>query len=182
MGNIAFTPRLSRVQVTHRPSGLPSVSEADEDAEGTNKVPSVRDDGHGDPLRASWLWIAIVALALLLAGSVTEHAEAQTATKFCKRSTLTPYQAINCTWPLHLRVAAKRVAECESTASAPEHTARRRSLGRWARNGSYLGVFQIGPAERAAHGKYSVGSPAVAQTRSAYSLYRDRGWQPWSCA
>jgi len=37
------------------------------------------DAGMGDPLRASWLWLAIIVLALILAGAVAEEAEAATA-------------------------------------------------------------------------------------------------------
>lgn len=85
---------------------------------------------------------------------------------------VTPREAIDCVFPRHLRAKAKRVAECESTASAPEHLARRRGLGRWARDyatGTHWGVFQLGPDERAAHGPYRVGSPALIQVRAAHT-------------
>jgi len=130
--------------------------------------------------RLAWIYVVTVVMGLAILLPLAKRAEAATATRFCQRTTLAPYQAINCTWPLRLRPAAKRVAECESTASAREHIARRRGLGRWARNGQYVGVFQMGPAERRKHGRYGVGSPAIAQTRSAYRLYQERGWQPWS--
>lgn len=129
-------------------------------------------------LRGLYVVALIFALTALLRPG---NADAVSATRFCERRDLTPHQAINCTWPKRLRAAAKRVAECESTASAAPHTARRRGLGRWARNGTHLGIFQLGNPERSKHGPYRIGSPAVAQARAAYSLYRDRGWQPWEC-
>lgn len=97
----------------------------------------------------------------------------------CQRPSLTASQAIDCLWPRGERAKAHRVAECESTASASEQIARRNALGRWARNGSHLGIFQMGSAEREDHGQYTVGAPARTQVRSALSLRRARGWQPW---
>lgn len=92
------------------------------------------------------------------------------AYKTCRSANLTPHQAIRCVFPRRLQAAARRVAECESTASAPERIARSRSLGRWARNGQYVGVFQMGRRERSAHGWYRRGAPAIVQVRSAYRL------------
>lgn len=99
----------------------------------------------------------------------------------CLLQPLTATEAIDCIWPISSRRAAHRIAECESTASAPERIAKRRGLGRWARNGQYVGIFQMGFHERRAHGWYRRGSSARAQVLSAYSLYRSRGWQPWTC-
>jgi hypothetical protein len=99
----------------------------------------------------------------------------------CARADLTPFSAIDCTWPASLRSDAKRVADCESTAHVDNTTARARGLGRWASNGEYRGVFQMGDDERATHGQYRVGDDARLQVRSALSLYRSRGWQPWAC-
>lgn len=101
----------------------------------------------------------------------------------CQRPDLTPFAAIDCTWPVSQRANAKRVARCESTAQVDNATARQRGLGRWARDyagGTHWGVFQLGGPERRAHGSYQLGDPALKQVRSALSLYRDRGWQPWS--
>ncbi len=109
-----------------------------------------------------------------------QHRAAQPAV--CRSPRATPHEAIACVWPRPLWRKAKRVAECESTASAPERIARQRHLGRWAKDyagGTHWGVFQLGRAERNAHGRYNIGDPAIRQVRSAYSLYRARGWQPW---
>ncbi|HEX6956297.1 MAG TPA: hypothetical protein VF156_15590 [Agromyces sp.] len=109
-----------------------------------------------------------------------QHAPTQPA--ICRSPRATPHEAIACVWPRSLWRKAKRVAECESTASAPERIARARGLGRWAKDyasGTHWGVFQLGAAERRKHGRYRIGDPAIKQVRSAYSLYRDRGWQPW---
>lgn len=113
---------------------------------------------------------------------VVAHPRAAAGVSFCRRPSLTASQAIDCLWPAGDRRKAHRVAECESTASAPERIARARGLGRWARNGRYVGVFQMGPPERRDHGWYAAGAPAVVQVRAARSLFLDRGWSPWSCA
>jgi len=94
----------------------------------------------------------------------------------------TAIDAITCYWPAHSRQYAIRVAECESTASAPEYVARKHGLGRWARNGQYIGIFQMGTKERKRYGWYRIGAPARIQVRSAMRLYWHRGWQPWACA
>lgn len=93
----------------------------------------------------------------------------------------TPKQAIKCVFPKHLQATAWRIAKCESTADAPEHIARIRGLGRWAKSGQYVGIFQMGYRERKHYGFYRRGASALIQTRSAYKLYQDRGFQPWSC-
>ena len=130
------------------------------------------------------LVLAVLLIACLAVSFGGLESEANAANKnviTCQRANLTPHQAIDCIWPRRSRAAAHRIAECESTASAPERIARHRGLGRWARNGKYAGIFQMGPNERRAHGWYSIGAPAIVQVRSALSLYHSRGWSPWSC-
>jgi hypothetical protein len=63
---------------------------------------------------------------------------------------------------------AVRVASCES------------GLSVWARNGQYLGLFQMGSHERAVYGH---GWDAWSQSRAAYRYFRDSGydWSPWAC-
>jgi hypothetical protein len=63
---------------------------------------------------------------------------------------------------------AIRVSRCES------------GLTTWARNGQYLGLFQMGSSERRIYGH---GADAWAQTRAAYHYFVDSGrdWSPWSC-
>lgn len=63
---------------------------------------------------------------------------------------------------------AVRVSRCES------------GLRTWARNGQYLGLFQMGSSERRIYGH---GNDAWAQTRAAYRYFVDSGrdWSPWSC-
>lgn len=50
----------------------------------------------------------------------------------------------------------------------------------YARNGQYLGLFQMGSSERA---RYGHGPDAWSQARAAYSYFVDSGrtWGPWSC-
>jgi len=63
---------------------------------------------------------------------------------------------------------ARRVAWCES---------------KWdvrARNGQYLGLFQMGRRERM---RYGHGMNAWTQSRAAYRYFvaSGRDWSPWSC-
>jgi hypothetical protein len=50
----------------------------------------------------------------------------------------------------------------------------------WAKNGQYLGIFQMGSYERQLFGH---GSGAWAQARAAYKYFVQSGkdWSPWSC-
>jgi hypothetical protein len=141
-------------------------------------------------LRVGSWWIdlaAVIAAALAILVMIAwtpPHADAARLhpDRTCRARTLTATKAINCYWPRHSRAKALRVAECESTASAPPRIARTRGLGRWARNGQYQGIFQMGARERRVYGWYTAGAPARVQVRSAIRLYRERGWQPWACA
>lgn len=62
---------------------------------------------------------------------------------------------------------AVQVARCES------------ELRTDAQSGQFLGLFQMGADERA---RYGHGQDALVQAQAAYQLFRDRGWQPWTCA
>ncbi|HEY1248824.1 MAG TPA: hypothetical protein VGE97_07555 [Nitrososphaera sp.] len=50
----------------------------------------------------------------------------------------------------------------------------------WARNGQYLGIFQMGSNERATYGH---GNTAWQQAISAYRYFAasNYSWGPWSC-
>jgi hypothetical protein len=65
---------------------------------------------------------------------------------------------------------ALRVADCETGGTF------------WvgARNGQYLGLFQMGKSERATYGH---GSSAIEQARAAYRYFIASGsdWSPWEC-
>lgn len=63
---------------------------------------------------------------------------------------------------------ALRVAQCES------------GLSTTAQNGQYLGLFQMGAAERA---RFGHGTSAIEQVRAAYAYFiaSGRSWAPWSC-
>lgn len=63
---------------------------------------------------------------------------------------------------------ALRVARCES------------GLYTWARNGQYLGLFQMGSYARA---RYGHGNDPWTQARAAYRYFVDSGrdWSPWTC-
>lgn len=64
--------------------------------------------------------------------------------------------------------AAVRVARCES------------GLSVWARNGQYLGTFQMGSYAR---GRYGHTWDAWGQARAAYRYFAAAGydWSPWTC-
>jgi hypothetical protein len=82
-------------------------------------------------------------------------------------STLPPKAAICRVFRRHCREAVV-VAWCESR------------LDTRARNGQYLGLFQMGSYERRLFGH---GATAHAQSRSAhrYFLHSGRDWSPWGC-
>jgi hypothetical protein len=49
----------------------------------------------------------------------------------------------------------------------------------YARNGQYLGIFQMGSAERA---RFGHSWEVWGQARAAYAYWRLAGWRPWACA
>lgn len=62
---------------------------------------------------------------------------------------------------------ALKVARCESGFSI------------WAHNGQYLGLFQMGSAERR---RYGHGWNAWAQAQAAHRYFlAAHGWGPWQC-
>lgn len=63
---------------------------------------------------------------------------------------------------------ALQVARCES------------GLHTWARNGQYLGLFQMGWRERRLYG-HGATARAQAQAAHRYFLATGRTWRPWSC-
>lgn len=148
------------------------------------------ETAHGMPTRHPGTWlrtILAVGIVFVLGGLNAEltHAATLHPVVSCRAPNLTPTKAIDCYWPRSSRATAHRVAECESTASASERVAQRRRLGRWAADyatGTHWGIFQLGGAERKAHGRYVLGSPARVQVRSAVSLFDDRGWVPWEAS
>lgn len=79
----------------------------------------------------------------------------------------TPQQAICRVFGPHCRQALE-VAHCESRYSTS------------ARNGQYLGLFQMGSSERRLFGH---GDDAEEQARAAhrYFVHSGRDWSPWSC-
>ncbi len=197
---IGLLIRRSRVRTPPLPfrgyAGKTPSRVAGEDADNVSRSPRFTPrlmgvDWYGVALMSAAV-LPVAALAFITLRTDNAHAEVEhhsthgvgtshTPTP-CSSSHTTPYQAIDCIWPRQLRAKARRVAECESTASASERIARNRHLGRWARdyaNGTHWGVFQLGPRERRDHGRYQLGSPAMVQVASAYDLYSDRGWSPW---
>lgn len=62
---------------------------------------------------------------------------------------------------------ALTVARCES------------GLSTRARNGQYLGTFQMGDYARS---RYGHGDSALEQARAAHAYWEDAGWSPWQCS
>jgi hypothetical protein len=77
--------------------------------------------------------------------------------------------------PLAIRAVFGRHAEQALTVAWCES---RWSTG--ARNGQYLGLFQMGSFARS---RYGHGGDALTQARAAYAYFVDSGrdWSPWSC-
>jgi hypothetical protein len=65
---------------------------------------------------------------------------------------------------------ALRVASCETGGT----------FSVWARNGQYLGIFQMGSYARS---RYGHSNTVLGQARAAYRYFVDSGrdWSPWSC-
>jgi hypothetical protein len=166
MIRLSFTPRGSAVRARHRPlTETPAIP---------HKT-SGRQVGRSKYLPTVLPTVTLFAVtAILLLIPSNSLAKADKCNHYAS-----PFQAIDCVFPVAQRAKAKDIARCESTAQAPEHIARRNKLGRWAKNGQYVGVFQIGYAERKAHGFYRRGASALIQVQTAYRLYQARGWQPW---
>jgi hypothetical protein len=87
-------------------------------------------------------------------------------------------RAIRDVFPDQLEGQALRVAGCESAGDPTGHV-----LRPFARNGQFLGLFQLGSWARSRylHGPWF---GAYANARAALALYRDNGgWRgQWSCA
>jgi hypothetical protein len=101
----------------------------------------------------------IVVLTVIAAGATFAVAEANATRPSVVRQAICHY------W--HPCGFALRVAWCES---------------RWqtyARNGQYLGLFQMGSYAR---GRYGHSWGVWGQVRAAYRYYREAGWGPWECA
>lgn len=82
-------------------------------------------------------------------------------------ATAPPRRAIRCAFPIRFR-EARRVAWCESRWIP------------WASNGQYLGIFQMGSAERS---RYGHGPTPLEQARAARRYFDavGRHWGPWAC-
>ena len=108
-----------------------------------------------------WLAAALFALFVFLALVVIDEA--------FSRPPVPPsvFVAVRAHWQTRPeRVKAFDVVACE-TGGAYNTTAR---------NGQYLGLFQMGARERSTYGH---GETALAQARAAFRYYAISGWRPW---
>ena len=106
-------------------------------------------------LAALWVYLATLAAAVIFAAPA-RPSSTKTALVICD-----VFSDKYCGQAL-------RVGYCES------------GLRTTARNGQYLGIFQMGRAERR---RYGHGSTARIQARAAYRYFvaSGRDWSPWSC-
>jgi len=117
----------------------------------------VRREPHPNPWPLLVLLVVVLALVNLVLWIADAHARASSGVTRAICATFGPYcgQALRVSW-------------CESRWNV------------WARNGQYLGLFQMGARERA---RYGHGTGAWAQSRAAlrYFVASGRTWRPWSC-
>lgn len=104
--------------------------------------------------------------ASLRLGAQREAASAARSLAALKR--LPPRQAICRAFTHRYCDEALRVARCESRFRTE------------ARNGQYLGLFQMGTSERR---RFGHGSTAIEQSRAAhrYFVLSGKDWSPWTC-
>jgi hypothetical protein len=109
----------------------------------------------GATIRAKALILAVFAALLIVSDARTARQPSQAETAI--RYVFGPYAT-----------QALRVAYCESRYSI------------WARNGQYLGLFQMGEYARS---RYGHAWNAWAQAISAWRYFVDSGrdWSPWAC-
>jgi hypothetical protein len=102
--------------------------------------------------------ILLAVVVLVLAAPATAGAPSRSANERVIRAVFGP----------RYDDQAVAVASCES------------GLSVWAKNGQYLGLFQMGSYARS---RYGHGWNAWAQARAANHYFRDSGrdWSPWSC-
>lgn len=107
-------------------------------------------------MRAGPLCLATVILLMAFAPSAGAGTAQQNRLVICK-----VFGPKYCTQALE-------VSRCESGHSI------------WARNGQYLGLFQMGSYARS---RFGHSSNAWGQARSAYRYFVESGrdWSPWSC-
>jgi hypothetical protein len=89
--------------------------------------------------------------------------------RLAARSDLTPIVAIRMVFGRYAGEAI-RVSSCETGGS----------FSVYARNGQYLGLFQMGDYAR---GRYGHSTTALGQAQAAYRYFVDSGrnWSPWEC-
>jgi hypothetical protein len=110
-------------------------------------------------------------MTLIFSMSLITNATAQVRPKM-----LTVKYAINLNWCGRVKKTcqegqeALRVAACETG----------NTFDIWAKNGQYLGLFQMGSSERRIFGH---GWNAWVQAKAAHRYYvrSGRDWSPWSC-
>lgn len=106
-------------------------------------------------------------LATTRAKLARKQADRALARRLAQAKRETPQETICRVFGRYCRQALQ-VAHCESRYSTS------------ARNGQYLGLFQMGSSERALFGH---GDGAEEQARAAYRYFTQSGrdWSPWSC-
>ena len=105
----------------------------------------------------AFLCVLVIAVAMTNARGGVAHRAAHTSIAVC---TVFGNRCLE----------ALKVVDCETGGSFSTRT----------RNGQYLGLFQMGSAERR---RYGHGDSALTQAQAAYRYFVASGhdWSPWSC-
>src|SRR6188472_775723 len=118
----------------------------------------------------------VVVAVVMLIFAVSASAQNQSPTQHRLKQVIT-YTFCGSLKPCKRGNDAIKVADCESSGK-PHH------IWPWARNGQYLGFFQMGEFARDYVKKKGVPWRwgIWQQARSASKLQRDLGWSQWDCA
>ena len=79
---------------------------------------------------------------------------------------------------VNLAFCGKSNSYCAASVQAWQVTACESGHSVWARNGQYLGLFQMGDWARA---RYGHGVDPWKQSFAAARYWRSAGWSPWEC-
>lgn len=116
------------------------------------------------PAAVSWATIvAVLGFALLIWLLTPPDSAIPAASTRAKREA-----AIRKVFGPYHGAAAVRVARCES------------GVRPWAQNGQYVGLFQMGAAERRRYG-HGVNTWQQARAARRYFVASGKDWSPWGC-
>jgi len=174
VGSNPTAPISTDLQAKHEPEGRATQAQVPHGL--PHYTPSGRASSRAADVFTKLLFVAALLLIAALANIAsppTADAATHRVVRYCKAASNSMQERREC---VVRRVFAQvgegeravRVARCES------------GVRPWARNGQFLGVLQMGAAERARFGHHE--RSVLAQALAARRYYRVAGWQPWTCA